>query len=268
MTGAGNERRKMTTIAHGNYTSLAKNYSAYRPGYSELVLKGILSFIGKHPGDIDFVDVGAGTGIWTRMVSKKVCRITAVEPNNEMRKYGIRDSEGTNILWIKGTAESTGLSENSADLITMASSFHWTDFDRAVKEFYRVLRSEGWFAALWNPRLVELNPMLVEIENKLKEIVPDLKRVSSGRSEFSDNLTERLLESGKFIDVNYMEATHLERMTPERYIGIWESVNDVRVQAGPKKFAVFLDYIRGCVQGHEYIDATYLTRAWVAKKNG
>ena len=268
MTGAGNERRIMTTIAHGDFTALAKDYSTYRSGYSELVLKGILSFVGKPPGDIDFVDVGAGTGIWTRMVSKKVCRTTAVEPNDEMRKHGIRDSEGTDIHWTKGDAESTGLLENSADLITMASSFHWTDFDHAIKEFYRVLRPEGWFAALWNPRLVESNPMLVEIENKLKEIVPDLKRVSSGRSEFCDNLTECLLGSGKFIDVIYMEATHLERMTPDRYIGIWKSVNDVRVQAGPKKFAVSLDYIQGRVQEHEYIDATYLTRAWLSKKNG
>tara|TARA_Y100000031_G_scaffold62212_1_gene70031 strand:+ start:242 stop:1048 length:807 start_codon:yes stop_codon:yes gene_type:complete len=268
MTGAGNERRIMITIAHGDYASLAKDYSAYRSGYSERVLEGILSFVGKPPGDIDFVDVGAGTGIWSRMVSKKGCRTIAIEPNVEMRKHGIRDSEETDILWISGDAESTGLSENSADLITMASSFHWADFDRAIKEFYRVLRSDGWFAALWNPRLVESNPMLVEIENKLKEIVPDLKRISSGKSEFCNNLTERLLGSGKFIDVIYMEATHIERMTPDRYIGIWKSVNDVRVQAGPKKFAVFLDYIRGHVQGHEYIDSTYLTRAWVAKKNG
>jgi ubiquinone/menaquinone biosynthesis C-methylase UbiE len=145
------------------------------------------------------------------MVSKKGCRTIAIEPNVEMRKHGIRDSEETDILWISGDAESTGLSENSADLITMASSFHWADFDRAIKEFYRVLRSDGWFAALWNPRLVESNPMLVEIENKLKEIVPDLKRISSGKSEFCNNLTERLLGSGKFIDVIYMEATHIER---------------------------------------------------------
>jgi ubiquinone/menaquinone biosynthesis C-methylase UbiE len=244
MTGAGNERRKMTTIAHGDYTSLAKDYSTYRTGYSGLVLKGILSFVGKPPGDIDFVDVGAGTGIWARMVSKKGCRTTAVEPNEEMRKQGIRDSERTDIFWTKGDAESTGLSENSADLITMASSFHWTDFDRAVKEFYRVLRPEGWFAALWNTRLVEFNPMLVEIENKLKEIVPDLKRVSSGRSEFCDNLTEHLLESGKFIDVIYMEAMHLERMAPDRYIGIWKSVNDVRVQAGLKSSLIFWTIFR------------------------
>lgn len=32
--------------------------------------------------------------------------------------------------------------------------------------------------------------------------------------------------------VLYLEVRHTEMQTPERYIGLLESVNDVRVQAG------------------------------------
>ena len=48
--------------------------------------------------------------------------------------------------------------------------FHWTEFDTTVKESLRVLRKNGRFTALWNPRLIEVNPLLIEIENHLSEL--------------------------------------------------------------------------------------------------
>ena len=39
-------------------------------------------------------------------------------------------------------------------------------FDKATSEFSRVLKPDGCFVALWNPRLIEANPLLVEIERR------------------------------------------------------------------------------------------------------
>ena len=55
-------------------------------------------------------------------------------------------------------------------------------------------------------------------------------------------------------------------MSPERYIGAWRSVNDLRVQLGVEKFNIFLDFIEAKVMDLESIEATYLTRAWSAKR--
>ncbi len=38
-------------------------------------------------------------------------------------------------------------SQPDCDLLTMASSLHWTDFEQAISEFVRVLRPGGVFAA-------------------------------------------------------------------------------------------------------------------------
>lgn len=122
--------------------------------------------------------------------------------------------------------------------------------------------------ALWNTRRYEVNPLLADIEHYLHGLVPELKRVSSGRSDFCENLTDRLMGCGKFDDVIYLEGLHTEKQTPERYIGLWESVNDVRVQAGEQRFAQFLDYIRDKTSDIAEIDAQYLTRAWIAHKPG
>ncbi len=253
-------------MKHGDFSQLAENYSKYRPGYSTFVRDAILGLCGKKHEDIDFVDVGAGTGIWTRMIAEKGCNAIAVEPNSSMLEFGKQNKNNSEIQWVNNSAEDTGLKDNSADLVSMASSFHWPDFDRAIKEFNRILKPGGYFVALWNPRLLEKNPLLVEIENKLKEIAPDLKRVSSGRSEFCDGLMDKLSATPFFSDVLYLEGRHKEKQSTERYIGLWESVNDIRVQAGPERFKIFLDYIKERIASTDFIEASYTTCAWIAQK--
>jgi SAM-dependent methyltransferase len=251
----------------GDFTGLASDYSQHRPDYSKTVLNALLGMLDKNTQDVDFVDVGAGTGIWSRMVfGAGVNSVTAVEPNDDMRINGVNDSVSTRVKWLSGSAEHTGLEEGSADFLTMASSFHWADFDVATKEFHRVLRTGGRFAALWNPRLIEVNPILVEIEAHLNTLRPDIKRVSSGRSGITATLTEQLWECPHFDDVVYLEGRHIIEMTSERYLGAWRSVNDLRVQLGPNNFDKFLDFVEGRIDGLDVIEATYLTRAWSARK--
>jgi len=249
----------------GNFDELAEQYGQHRPGYAPQILDVLLGMVGKPTETIDFVDVGAGTGIWTRMASRRGCRTRAVEPSGPMRTVGASQNGNASIEWIEGSAERTGLAGSSADLLTMASSFHWPDYTGATTEFQRVLRPGGRFCALWNPRLIEANPLLVQIEDDLKTLVPGLKRVSSGRSDFCESLYEKLSKTEGFSEVVYLEARHVERQTPERYMGLWRSVNDIRVQAGERLFDAFLAKIEERIAGLEHIEATYLTRAWVAR---
>lgn len=255
------------TLKAGDFTGLAKDYSQHRPDYCPSVLNGLLGLIGKPVAKIDFADVGAGTGIWTRMVhARGVNSVVAVEPNDDMRANGIADSAHSSIRWVAGSAENTGLADASCDWLSMASSFHWADFGRATQEFRRVLRPGGRFTALWNPRLIEVNPLLLEVEAHLDTLRPNIKRVSSGRSGITETLTEQLWASPCFEDVVYIEGRHVIEMTPERYMGAWRSVNDLRVQLGPEKFDSFLKFVELRIRGLKVIEATYWTRAWSARR--
>lgn len=251
----------------GDFTGLATDYSQHRPDYCPSVLNGLLGLLNRPTQEIDFVDVGAGTGIWTRMVYEKGAKsITAVEPNDDMRTNGVANSASTSIRWLAGNAEQTGLPNASCDWLSMASSFHWANFDVATREFHRVLRPGGRFTALWNPRLIEVNPLLVEIEAHLDTLRPNIKRVSSGRSGITETLLDQLWVSPHFEDVVYIEGRHIIPMTPERYLGAWRSVNDLRVQLGPEKFDSFLMFVEKRIAGLNVIEATYLTRAWSARR--
>ena len=160
-------------------------------------------------------------------------------PNDDMFNALIKNTGNTLIKCLKGTAEKTGLPDKSMDWVSMASSFHWADFEKATAEFYRILRPRGVFTAIWNPRMIEVNPLLVEIENKLQELNPKIKRVSSGKSGMTETITQRLIDSKKFEDVIYIEGRHLIEMSTDRYLGAWKSVNDLQNQLGHEKFKEF-----------------------------
>ena len=251
---------------HGDFTGLAENYSRFRPGYAPSVRDAVFGMLAKPAAEIEGADVGAGTGIWTRMLAETGARVVAVEPNADMRRLGEVDCNGFSIEFRPGSGEETGLAETSVDLLTMASSFHWPDFDLSTREFSRVLRPGGRFVALWNPRLIEVNPLLVEIEAEIGRLEPNLKRVSSGASGFIDTLEGRLYDTGLFNDLVYLEGRHVMHQTPEHYLGVWQSVNDVRVQLGPDNWNAFLRFVETKVDGLDKIVTTYRTRAWSARR--
>ncbi|MGB8801910.1 MAG: class I SAM-dependent methyltransferase [Candidatus Acidiferrales bacterium] len=246
---------------------MAGDYARFRPGYAPQVATAILNYVGRDAARVDAADVGAGTGIWTRtLAARGLHSVVAVEPNDDMRGQGIETSRGTDIVWRKGSAEATGLPTGSADLVSMASSFHWADFDKACEEFHRILRPNGVFVALWNPRFIESNPLLVEIEAQITRLKPDIKRVSSGRSGITERLTDMLSAKPQFAEVLYLEGRHSQRQTPEQYMGAWRSVNDLQVQLGPELFQKFLNFIEKRIAGLTAIETTIVTRAWAARR--
>jgi ubiquinone/menaquinone biosynthesis C-methylase UbiE len=251
-------------MRHGDYTDLAADYARYRPGYAPSVAAAIVSLLARPLPQIDAADIGAGTGIWTTMLAAQGLRsLVAVEPNDEMRRQGMLATAGMKISWCKGTGEATGLANESVDLVSMASSFHWVDFDKGCEEFQRILRPGGRFFALWNHRFVEANPLLVEIENEIKRVKPDLRRASSGLTE---RLTDMLWSKAGFDDILYLEGRHVVQQTPEQYFGIWRSVNEIQVQLGPDLFGQFLHYVERKVEKLTSIETTYLTRVWSARR--
>ncbi|MBV9549852.1 MAG: class I SAM-dependent methyltransferase [Alphaproteobacteria bacterium] len=253
--------------APGDFTGLAGDYEKYRPGYCPDVVKAIVSLLSQPADQSDAADVGAGTGIFTRLLARQGFRqVTAVEPNDDMRREGKKATGGTSIQWRAGQGEKTGLADQSVDLLTMASSFHWVDFARGTEEFHRVLRPAGCFAALWNPRLLEANPLLVEIEAKARAMAGDSSRVSSGMSGRAEQMNRLFEHSTLFGEPIYMEGRHTVKFTPDAYLGVWRSVNDWRVKLGPDGFADFLNFVAERIAGLEFIETTYLTRAWVVRK--
>lgn len=251
----------------GDFTGLADAYSKYRPGYSDLVVSALIGSLGTPYSQARVADVGAGTGIFTRQLwEKNPASIVAVEPNGDMFEVGSVGAK-PNQTWVMGSAESTGLEDSSIELVTMASSFHWPNTQRALSEFDRVLGPEGVFAALWNPRITERSAVEARIDRLLEDEYGVSTRVSSGRSAFANELEETLRESGLFGEVSYMHSLDVKRVATSDYIGAWTSVNDIQSQLGAERFRDFVLKITKILDEVEHVDVHYLTRCWVARKS-
>ena len=127
-------------------------YVRTRPSYPREAIDAVLEGLGE-PRKIVAADVGAGTGISARLLADRGVRVLAVEPNEPMRSAA---EPHENIEWRDGTAEATGLDDDSVDLVLCAQSYHWFDPPRACAEFGRILRpggsggGGGRLALMWN----------------------------------------------------------------------------------------------------------------------
>ena len=117
----------------------------------------------------------------------------------------------------------------------MASSFHWTDFDVATKEFHRILKPKAIYSDM-EPRFI--NQIHFSRNRKLFKRIKAKEKVSSGASGMTATIMVQLIASKYFEDVFYLEAIHTENIN-SRYIGLWKSVNDIQVQLGEENLRNF-----------------------------
>ncbi len=90
-----------------DYSGLASNYDK-RPGYPAAAWTRLASRAGLQPG-VPIADIGAGTGKLTRVLLEHGYRVTAIEPNVEMRRLGTMNTSDFVPTWVDATAEATGL---------------------------------------------------------------------------------------------------------------------------------------------------------------
>ena len=97
-----------------------------------------------------YVDVGAGTGLFTRAILSRATRVIAVEPDERMRAVLAARTPSAQVL--AGSGESVPLPDAAADAVLVSSAWHWMDPERAVPEVARVLRDGGRFGVIWTGR--------------------------------------------------------------------------------------------------------------------
>ncbi|MFD6278516.1 class I SAM-dependent methyltransferase [Streptomyces sp. NPDC060209] len=131
-----------------SFDSSAALYASARPGYPPALLDTVEELAGRPLSGARAVDVGAGTGIATRLLHARGARVTAVEPGPGMAGELHRTLPSVPV--VRGDGNHLPLAAASADLITYAQSWHWTDPALALPEALRVLRPGGALALWWN----------------------------------------------------------------------------------------------------------------------
>ncbi|MFG3287190.1 class I SAM-dependent methyltransferase [Streptomyces sp. NPDC048111] len=131
-----------------SFNKAAPQYAKYRPSYPPQLLDTIESLAAHPLQHARIADIGAGTGIASTLLHARGARVTAVEPGEGMAAQFRRTYP--EIPLVRGDGNHLPLATASADFITYAQAWHWTDPAKAGPEARRVLRPGGTLALWWN----------------------------------------------------------------------------------------------------------------------
>jgi SAM-dependent methyltransferase len=131
------------------FDRVAAAYERGRPDYPKAAVRHLARVLKLGPRRT-VVDLGSGTGKFTRMLKPTGAARVAVEPTPGMRE--VFRTAVPEVPVLDGTAEAMPLPDSFADAIVCAQSFHWFRARTALREFARVLRPGGGVGLLWNTR--------------------------------------------------------------------------------------------------------------------
>ncbi|MBE1162492.1 class I SAM-dependent methyltransferase [Dyella acidiphila] len=160
------------------FSNRVADYVRYRPTYPAALLDWLREAQGVTP-DWRVADVGAGTGISSKMFLAAGHPVTAVEPNAAMREAAVSWlGADPHFRAVDGRADATTLDDASIDLVFVAQAFHWFDPAGTRREFHRILRQGGLAAICWNSRRLTGTPFLVGYEALLQTYGTDYTSVA------------------------------------------------------------------------------------------
>lgn len=128
-----------------SFGAAADRYDAIRPTYPP---EAVAWALGAAPRRV--VDLGAGTGLLTRVLVALGHDVVPVEPDPGMRA---RFNAATpSLTALDGSAERIPLPDGAATGAMAGQSYHWFEREPAHAEIARVLAPGGVFAPIWNIR--------------------------------------------------------------------------------------------------------------------
>lgn len=173
----------------GNFCGKSHIYAKYRPQYSKEYITFLRETL-RLSRDSIVADVGAGTGIHTKIIAEITDKIFAVEPDEEMlQECQVQLENKHKVKMVQRTAEDTGLPNASVDYITVAQAFHLFNREKSLNEFKRVLRPSGILVLLWNSKEHD-NKLFYDNEAVIKKYCPCYCREVHARSFYEDSFKD------------------------------------------------------------------------------
>ncbi len=135
--------------ARRGFSAEAAAYARGRPDYPPALVPWLGNALGAAPGKVA-LDLGAGTGKFTRLLLQTGADVVAVEPVPAMRARLAAGLPAVRTL--AGTAEALPLDAASVDVVVCAQAFHWFATTAALAQIHRVLKPGGRLGLVWNVR--------------------------------------------------------------------------------------------------------------------
>jgi SAM-dependent methyltransferase len=244
--------------AQRGFTEGAAYYSRARPGYPEGILKWLQTQLRLTPGK-QALELGAGTGKFTRCLSLTGAQVYVVEPVAAMLSHLQQDVPSARP--VPGSAGSIGFESGRADAVVCAQSFHWFATRETLTEIARVLKPGGVLGLVWNipDECVPWVAMLESILRPFEATAPHAYRRGTWRSVFPDARFSPL----QMTEYQHSHVGTVQRVIIERVLSLSYVANlPPSERAGLlERLEVFLAS-QPDTRGRVEIEFPYRTQAW------
>jgi SAM-dependent methyltransferase len=230
-------------------------YERGRPGYPDEALALFARSFGLQPGK-RVIDLGAGTGKFTRQLTPFGVEILAVEPSPSMRAELARTVPGVELA--DGSAEAIPAADASVDAVFVAQAFHWFDADRALTEIARVLRPGGGLGLIWNER-----DETVEWVHRLSQAIEWPQR----RPYPADRDYRAVVSAHPaFVDVSRHRFPFHQTLDHAGLMDRLASTSYIMAMAGAEREAFLAPLAKLVSELPEPVDLPYVTSAYIARR--
>jgi SAM-dependent methyltransferase len=178
------------------------------------------------------VDLGAGTGLSTRVWATRADGVIGVEANPQMIERARHMTTVPNVEYVEAYAADTGLADGEADIVTCAQAFHWMDPGPTLAEAARLLRPGGVFAAYDYDVPPVIHPEVDAVFARHFEARRSARkrlRLEAGAETWAkEGHAERLRKSRCFSHVRELVCHGFEQADAERVVELAESLGGPR----------------------------------------
>ncbi|KAG2459707.1 CRG1 methyltransferase, partial [Polypterus senegalus] len=182
------------------------------------------------------VDIGCGTGQVSRSLAPHFEKIIGVDISEAQLDEARKETNLSNVKYIKCHAEDLPADDGSVDLITAAHAAHWFDKERFLKEVNRVLKPGGCVALFGFTTGIEfsfpgVNPgRLTDIyEEEFEHMLPYRSKLLF----VNDSMLQELFEA-----IDYPEKERIENLRVKRPISVSGAVGLI------ESFSVYQCFLR------------------------
>ncbi|MBN1286133.1 MAG: class I SAM-dependent methyltransferase [Anaerolineae bacterium] len=205
------------------FSANAHAYNRRRP-QPPAVLVDILTQLAGVETPALVVDLGAGTGLATRIWAGRAQQVIGIEPNDAMRREAESLTGAPNIEYRRGFGHDTGLPDAGADIVTVSQALHWMPPEATFAEVGRILRPGGVFAAIdndWPPTIHwEVERAYCACTRRMRQIMKVHGLEFKTRGEDKAGHLSRIEASGQFRYVKEILVHKVETGGVERLVGL------------------------------------------------
>lgn len=189
-----------------NFGNVSYEYAKYRDEIPNVIFEQFkernIHFVGKN-----VVDLGSGSGIFTRAIANQGAIVIGVEPEISLIEQSMKldNTLGLVIQYMHSSAEEVNLSGLSIDIVTALRAWHWFDRYKVNELATSLLKNNGYLIVVHSIFVIENSWVAQETIRAIKEFIPTLKAagsmadVTERRTGFPINWFEEWEESGLHI---------------------------------------------------------------------